>query len=185
MSWSVGQQQTGVVYPDGPAARAEGRSAYRGHVRYRFEWNFAGDGGGEFDGNGGGDHGDQRQKWGSGEASRVDHLKPEEIAKMIEDAEMFQVQDEEKQGSLKKKSELETYLYKVNKILRKSEIKKSMPKEMRDALRGEIGDILDWIEENPEEKGEVYEKRMREFERKAELKIAPFRVFDGRSWGVG
>ncbi|CBK24543.2 uncharacterized protein [Blastocystis hominis] len=106
------------------------------------------------------------------------HLKPEEIAKMIEDAEMFQVQDEEKQGSLKKKSELETYLYKVNKMLRKSEIKKSMPKEMRDALRGEIGDILDWIEENPEEKGEVYEKRMREFERKAELKIAPFRVFD-------
>ena len=112
-------------------------------------------------------------------------MKPEEIAKMIEDAEMLQVQDEEKQGSLKKKSELETDLYRVNKMLRKSEIKKSMPKEMRDALRGEIGDILDWIEENPEEKGEVYEKRMREFERKAELKIAPFRVFDGRSWGVG
>ena len=77
---------------------------------------------------------------------------------MIEDAEMFQVQDEEKQGSLKKKSELETYLYKVNKMLRKSEIKKSMPKEMRDALRGEIGDILDWIEENPEEKPAVQEE---------------------------
>ena len=99
---------------------------------------------------------------------------------MIEDAEVFQVQDEAKQGSLKKKSELETYLYKVNKMLRKSDVKKSMPKEMRDALRGEIGDILDWIEANPEEKGEVYEKRMREFEKKAELKIAPFRVFDGR-----
>lgn len=109
----------------------------------------------------------------------VDHLKPEEIAKMIEDAEMFQVQDEEKQGSLRMKSELETYLYKVNKMLRKSDVKKSMPKEMRDMLRGEIGDILDWIEANPEEKGEVYEKKMREFERKAELKIAPFRVFEG------
>lgn len=113
-------------------------------------------------------------------ACRIDHLKPEEIAKMIETAEQYQVQDEEKQASMRQKNDLETYLYKVNKVLRKSDVKKNMPKEIRDSLRGEIGEILDWIEEHQEEKGEVYEQRLRDFEKKAELKIAPFRVFDGR-----
>ena len=99
---------------------------------------------------------------------------------MIEDAEAFQEQDEEKQASMQQKSALETYLYKVNKTLKKADVKKNMPKEMLNDLLDEVESILNWCEEHPEEKADEYEKRLREFEIKAELKIAPFRVFDGK-----
>lgn len=111
----------------------------------------------------------------------LDHLKPEEIAKMIEDAEAFQEQDEAKQASIQHKSALETYLYKVNKTLKKADVKKNMPKEMLDSLLDDVEEILTWCEEHPEEPADEYEKRLRDFEIKAELKIAPFRVFDGES----
>ena len=100
---------------------------------------------------------------------------------MIEEAEIYQVQDEEKQSSLKQKEELETYLYSVTKVLKKSDVKKNMPREMIDELLDEVESILEWCEDNPEEKAEVYEKKLHDFELKAELKIAPFRVFDGIS----
>ena len=51
---------------------------------------------------------------------------------MIEEAEIYQVQDEAKQSSLKQKEELETYLYSVTKVLKKSDVKKNMPREMID-----------------------------------------------------
>lgn len=98
---------------------------------------------------------------------------------MIEDAEVFQEQDEAKQASMTQKTALETYLYKVNKTLKKADVKKNMPKEMLEELLDDVEAILEWCEENAEEKAEEYEKRLRDFEMKAELKIAPFRVFDG------
>lgn len=110
----------------------------------------------------------------------VDHLKPEEIARMIEEAEVYQVQDEEKQSSMKQKADLETYLYSVTKVLKKSDVKKNMPKDLSEKLFDEVEEILEWCEENPEEKPDVYEKKLRDFELKTELIISPFRVFDGR-----
>lgn len=98
---------------------------------------------------------------------------------MIEEAEKYQEQDQAKQETLKEKTNLETYLYKVSKTLKKSDVKKNMPKEMADELFDEIEEILNWCEEHPEEKAEVYESKRQAFEMKAELKIAPFRVFDG------
>ena len=53
---------------------------------------------------------------------------------MIEEAEKYQEQDEAKQETLKEKTNLEQYLYKVTKTLKKSDVKKNMPKEMSDAL---------------------------------------------------
>ena len=102
---------------------------------------------------------------------------------MIEEAEKYQEQDEAKQETLKEKTNLEQYLYKVTKTLKKSDVKKNMPKEMSDALLDEIEEIMNWCEDHPEEKAEVYEAKRQEFEMKAELKIAPFRVFDGDSAG--
>lgn len=102
---------------------------------------------------------------------------------MIEEAEKYQEQDEAKQETLKEKTNLEQYLYKVTKTLKKSDVKKNMPKEMSDALLDEIEEIMNWCEDHPEEKAEVYEAKRQEFEMKAELKIAPFRVFDGDSVG--
>lgn len=110
----------------------------------------------------------------------TDHLKPEEIARMIEEAEVYQVQDEEKQSSMKQKADLETYLYSVTKVLKKSDVKKNMPKDLSEKLFDEVEEILEWCEENPEEKPDVYEKKLRDFELKTELIISPFRVFDGR-----
>lgn len=98
---------------------------------------------------------------------------------MIEEAEKYQEQDKEKQETLREKTNLETYLYKVSKTLKKSDVKKNMPKEMADELFDEIEEILNWCEEHPEEKSDVYEAKRQAFEMKAELKIAPFRVFDG------
>lgn len=107
---------------------------------------------------------------------------------MIEDAEKFQEQDEAKQSSMKHLRALEDYLHKVNKTLKKSDVKKNMPAEMRDDLLDDIDDLVTWCEDHQEEDGAVYEKKLRDFETKAELKIAPFRVFDGRKlinkgWG--
>ena len=99
---------------------------------------------------------------------------------MIEDAEKYQEQDEAKQASMKYLRALEDYLHKVNKTLKKSDVKKNMPAEMRDDLLDDIDDLVTWCEDHQEEDGSVYEKKLREFETKAELKIAPFRVFDGR-----
>ena len=76
---------------------------------------------------------------------------------MIEEAEIYQVQDEAKQSSLKQKEELETYLYSVTKVLKKSDVKKNMPREMIDELLDEVESILGWCEDNPEEKAEAYE----------------------------
>ena len=115
----------------------------------------------------------------------IDHLKPEEIARMIAEADVYQVQDEEKQAAMKQKADLETYLYSVSKVLKKSDVKKNMPKEMIDQLFDEVEEILEWCEEHPEEKADVYEQKLRSFELKVELLIAPFRVFDGRNGEMG
>ena len=81
---------------------------------------------------------------------------------MIEEAEKYQEQDQEKQETLREKTNLETYLYKVSKTLKKSDVKKNMPKEMADELFDEIEEILNWCEEHPEEKSDVYEAKRRD-----------------------
>lgn len=103
---------------------------------------------------------------------------------MIAEADTYQAQDEEKQASMKQKADLETYLYSVTKMLKKSDVKRNLPKEMADQLFDEVESILEWCEEHPEEKAEEYEKRLRSFELKVELMVAPYRVFEGKYEGV-
>ena len=99
---------------------------------------------------------------------------------MIEDAEAFTEQDEAKQRALNQRNALETYLYKVSKTLKKADVKKNMPVEEMDLLFDEVEEILNWCEDNPEATADEYEKKLHDFELKAELKIAPYRIFEGK-----
>ena len=88
--------------------------------------------------------------------------------------------DEAKQAAIKQKTELDNYLYSVSKTLKKSDVKRNIPKDIADNLLDEIEEIIEWVEDNPDEEADVYEKKMRDFEIKAELILYPFRVFEGK-----
>merc|ERR1711904_610264 len=93
-------------------------------------------------------------------------LSPEDIERMVQEAEEFAEEDKKVQEKINAKNSLESYLYNLKNTLEDDEkgvsdkIEASEKKELQDM----IDETLDWMDENPEADKEDYDEKMKEVE---------------------
>jgi len=91
-------------------------------------------------------------------------LSPDEIEKMIREAEQFKTQDEENKGKIESKNSLENYLYQMkNSVL---DEKNQMTDDDKGVIKDTVKEELDWLSSNQNENKEVYEQRLEEVSNK-------------------
>jgi len=96
-------------------------------------------------------------------------LSPEDIERMVKEAEEFAEEDKKVQGKINAKNGLESYLYNLKNTLDDEE--KGVAGKIAEAEKNElvslIGETLDWMEENPEADTEEYKAKQKEVEQVA------------------
>ena len=96
-------------------------------------------------------------------------LSPEDIERMVKEAEEFAEEDKKVQGRINAKNGLESYLYNLKNSLDDEE--KGIAGKIADAEKNElvslIDEALDWMEENPEADTEEYKAKQKEVEQVA------------------
>lgn len=91
-------------------------------------------------------------------------LSPEEIEKMIREAEQFKAQDEENKGKIESKNSFENYLYQMkNSVL---DEKNQMSEDDKNIINSTVKEELDWLSNNSNENKEVYDKRLEDVSKK-------------------
>merc|ERR1711968_47415 len=96
-------------------------------------------------------------------------LSPEDIERMVQEAEEFAEEDKKVQGRITAKNGLESYLYNLKNTLDDDE--KGVADKIDEAEKNElvtiIDEALDWLEENPEAEAEEYSDKQKEVEQVA------------------
>merc|ERR1711968_342984 len=112
---------------------------------------------------------------GTGKAEKITitadkgRLSPEEIERMVEEAEEFADEDKKVQGRITARNGLESYLYNLKNTLEDDE--KGVSDKIEAAEKNElislIDESLDWLEENPEAEADEYSDKQKEVEQVA------------------
>jgi len=112
---------------------------------------------------------------GTGKAEKITitadkgRLSPEDIERMVKEAEEFADEDKKVQGRINARNGLESYLYNLKNTLEDEE--KGVSDKIEAAEKNElislIDESLDWLEENPEAEGEDYTAKQKEVEQVA------------------
>tara|TARA_Y100000389_G_scaffold40620_1_gene35189 strand:- start:13135 stop:14985 length:1851 start_codon:yes stop_codon:yes gene_type:complete len=84
-------------------------------------------------------------------------LSPEEIEKMIKEAEKFKDEDDKQMAKIKAKNELENYLYNMKNSMNNNE-----NTEMKEEISPIIDEELKWFEENGDKETDELEKKLKE-----------------------
>merc|ERR1711988_1355513 len=96
-------------------------------------------------------------------------LSPEDIERMVQEAEEFAEEDKKVQGRITAKNGLESYLYNLKNTLDDDE--KGVADKIDEAEKNElisiIDEALDWLEENPESDADEYAEKQKEVEQVA------------------
>jgi heat shock protein 5 len=112
---------------------------------------------------------------GTGKAEKITitadkgRLSPEEIDRMVREAEEFQEEDKKVQGRINARNGLESFLYNLKNTLDDEE--KGIADKIAPAEKNElvslIDETLDWLEENPEAEADEYSAKQKEVEQVA------------------
>merc|ERR1711871_377168 len=112
---------------------------------------------------------------GTGKAEKITitadngRLSPEDIERMVEEAEEFADEDKKVQGRINARNGLESYLYNLKNTLEDEE--KGVSDKLEAAEKNElislIDESLDWLEENPEADADEYTDKQKEVEQVA------------------
>jgi heat shock protein 5 len=96
-------------------------------------------------------------------------LSPEDIERMVQEAEEFAEEDKKVQGRITAKNGLESYLYNLKNTLDDDEkgVADKIDEAEKNELVGIIDEALDWLEENPESEAEEYSEKQKEVEQVA------------------
>merc|ERR1719253_1351051 len=96
-------------------------------------------------------------------------LSPEDIERMVQEAEEFAEEDKKVQQRITAKNGLESYLYNLKNTLDDEEkgIADKIDESEKNELVSVIDEALDWLEENPEADKEDYDEKMKEVEQVA------------------
>ena len=90
-------------------------------------------------------------------------LSKEEIERMVNNAEEYKKQDEEKFKNVEAKNALETYLYNTKSALT-DQIKEKLSEDELDQIESTIKNSLDWLDSHQGETHEVYTEKQTEVE---------------------
>jgi heat shock protein 5 len=93
-------------------------------------------------------------------------LSPEDIERMVREAEEFADEDKKVQGRINAKNGLESFLYNLKNTLEDEEkgISEKIEAAEKTELVSLIDETLDWLEENPEAEAEEYAEKQKEVE---------------------
>jgi heat shock protein 5 len=93
-------------------------------------------------------------------------LSPEDIERMVQEAEEFAEEDKKVQGRITAKNGLESYLYNLKNTLDDEE--KGVADKIDEGEKNElvtiVDEALDWLEENPEAEAEEFAEKQKEVE---------------------
>jgi L1 cell adhesion molecule like protein len=90
-------------------------------------------------------------------------LTPEEIEKMVQDAENFKEQDELLRQTIESKNGLESYVYEVKSRVEK-EYKDKISEEEKTEVLDKAAELDTWLATHPNETKEVYDEKKKELE---------------------
>jgi heat shock protein 5 len=96
-------------------------------------------------------------------------LSPEDIERMVQEAEEFAEEDKKVQQRITAKNGLESYLYNLKNTLDDEEkgIADKIDESEKNELVSVIDEALDWLEENPEAETEEFTEKQKEVEQVA------------------
>ncbi|XP_045176863.1 endoplasmic reticulum chaperone BiP-like [Mercenaria mercenaria] len=92
-------------------------------------------------------------------------LSPEDIERMINDAEKYAAEDEALKGKVEAKNELESYAYSLkNQIGDKEKLGAKLSDEDKETIENALDEKIKWLESNPDAETEEYKAQKKELD---------------------
>jgi L1 cell adhesion molecule like protein len=92
-------------------------------------------------------------------------MSPEEIERLIQEAEKYKAQDDVIRSTIESKNGLENYLYQISQSISTDELK-GMNQTTKDTIIGLVKEGMNWLKENQSGTKEEYEAKQKEMESK-------------------
>jgi len=91
-------------------------------------------------------------------------LSQEEVDRIVEEAEKYKAEDEEKRKQIQAKNELENYVYQMRNTLDDSKFKDLLKEDDKKKVDEAVKACLKWIDEHPQADKDEYDKKRKELE---------------------
>jgi len=91
-------------------------------------------------------------------------LSQDEINRIVEDAEKYKAEDEEKRKQVQSKNELENLVYQIRNTLDDSKFKNLLKEEDKTKVNEAVKSCLKWIEDHPHADTDEYDNKRKELE---------------------
>eukprot|EP00850_Spirogloea_muscicola_P014946 SM000111S18769 [mRNA] locus=s111:59609:63603:- [translate_table: standard] len=108
---------------------------------------------------------------GTGKAEKITitndkgRLTPEEIERMVQEAEEFADEDKKVKERVDARNSLETYVYNLkNQISDKDKLADKIEEEDKEAVEAAIKDAMEWLDDNQSAEKEDYDEKLKEVE---------------------
>merc|ERR1719479_121769 len=96
--------------------------------------------------------------------SNKGRLSEEEINKIVQGAEKYKAEDEEKRKTIQAKNELENMAYQMRNTLDDAKTKDMIKDEDKKKVQDLVKETIDWVDANPNAEMEEYEAKRKEIE---------------------
>merc|ERR1711878_38056 len=96
--------------------------------------------------------------------SNKGRLSEEEINKIVQDAEKYKAEDEEKRKTIQAKNELENMVYQMRNTLDDAKFKDLIKEDDKKKVQDAVKETIDWVDANPNAEREEYEAKKKEIE---------------------
>jgi L1 cell adhesion molecule like protein len=90
-------------------------------------------------------------------------LSPEEIERLLAEAEKFKAEDDAARANIEAKNSLENYLYQMKNSIGSDQMP-NLAEESKTKILGLVNDARSWFDSHPTESKEVYESKQKELE---------------------
>jgi len=110
-------------------------------------------------------------------------LSPQEIERLVKEAEKFKDEDEKVRGKIEAKNQLEQYCYSMRTTMGEEKLKDKFSEDEKKDLNEHIDKALKWMNETPSAEKEEYEARVKELE--AKFNPIMMRVYQEAGMGGG
>ena len=92
-------------------------------------------------------------------------LSPEDIERMVQDAEKYADEDKKVKERVESRNELESYAYSLkNQVGDKEKLGAKLSEDDKEAIMGGVEKTIEWLDSNPEAETEEYQEKKKELE---------------------
>ncbi|MEW5297801.1 MAG: hypothetical protein WDW38_006987 [Sanguina aurantia] len=90
-------------------------------------------------------------------------LSPEDIERMVKEAEDFAEQDKKVKGKVDSRNQLETYAYNMRSTV-EDKMKDKISEDDKESVLAAVKEAIEWLDENPDAEAEDYKEKLKEVE---------------------